>query len=46
MSRLSGVTCCFPVLWIFGAEGQDATSWTLVMEWIYLLDLAQEGASI
>jgi hypothetical protein len=28
------------------AEGQDATSWTYAMECVYLLALAQEGASI
>jgi hypothetical protein len=36
----------FPVLRIFGAERWDATSWTKVMEWVYLLALAQEGASV
>jgi hypothetical protein len=28
------------------AEGQDVTSGTQVMEWVYLLALAQEGTSI
>jgi hypothetical protein len=31
---------------IFRAEGPDVTSWTLAMEWVYLLALEQEGASI
>jgi hypothetical protein len=31
---------------MFGAEGNDVTSWTLVMEWVYLLAMAQEGASV
>jgi hypothetical protein len=36
----------FPVLRIFVAEGNDVTSWTQAMEWVYLLALAQDGASI
>jgi hypothetical protein len=31
---------------IFREEGHDATSWTLVMEWVYLLASTQEGASV
>jgi hypothetical protein len=31
---------------MFGAEGQDVTSWTSVMEWVYLLAMAQEGAFV
>jgi hypothetical protein len=31
---------------MFGEEGQDVTSWTQVMEWVYLLAMAQEGASV
>jgi hypothetical protein len=31
---------------MFGEEEQDVTSWTLVMEWVYLLAMAQEGASV
>jgi succinate dehydrogenase hydrophobic anchor subunit len=36
----------FLVLWMFGAEEQDVTSWTQAMEWVYLLALAQKGASV
>jgi hypothetical protein len=31
---------------MFGAEEQDVTSWTYAMEWVYLLAMAQEGASV
>jgi hypothetical protein len=31
---------------MFRAEGQDVTSWTEVMEWVHLLAMAQEGASV
>jgi hypothetical protein len=46
MGRLSQEACYFPVSWMSVAKGQDVTSWTLVMEWVYLLAVAQEGASV
>jgi hypothetical protein len=40
MGRLSGVTNCFSSFADIWVEGQDVTSWTEVMEWVYLLALA------
>jgi hypothetical protein len=31
---------------MFRAEGGDLTSWIYVMQWVYLLAMAQEGASV
>jgi hypothetical protein len=31
---------------LFMTEGQYVTSWTYAMEWVYLLAMAQEGASV